>query len=268
MEDKKIFNDIKEVYADVVEDPGTKVWKITRLLSKWEKGFCEYVDEIHDTVVECFKHKFNTSEAFCRYVCKSVRRRIHTLKELESLKAKNGGSKGVTEYALKRIRELKKELEIIEKNSPDMDAESRIEKVAKIKGVRKATVLKWLKIMSGRAFENPSQEKHASFSPDTQTILLQVEKEWEKKWKNKKYAPMLSELLTVHMLRKHGFDIDDLDGLSFTNKEICEIYAENPKSKLLDYQEIAHKYDQRSKSDASKKLSRFFEPFKDSLKNF
>ena len=91
-------------------------------------------------------------------------------------------------------------------------------------------------------------------------ILSYIDSEWKKK-----SDPMLSELLTIFILEK-DFNIKDLVKYTFINKEICAAYSKDHDHNLPQDQEIAAKHG-LTKSAVSKKLSRFFEPFKEHLKN-
>ena len=98
---------------------------------------------------------------------------------------------------------------------------------------------------------------------------------------------MLSEILTVFLLKMefdlkevyrrlyratlqnlllYGFNLETLMNYTFIDKELLDAYSSDHDFKP-DFKEIVTKYNV-DKSTVSKKLSRFFEPFKESLKSF
>ena len=91
----------------------------------------------------------------------------------------------------------------------------------------------------------------------SELIFRKIQDAWEKK-----RDPMLSELLTVKVLDAN-LNIENMENYTFLNKEIYDNFLKDPEHKLPEDSEIAEKYG-LTKSAASKKLSRFWEPIRKS----
>ncbi len=204
--------------------------------------YCEYVDEVHKVVIDCLKSFSGSKEEFHLYLFKSLNNAINTAKGEEAKEHANatGLEKTNEEGGTFSILDT-----LIESSDTDPLGKSLIKE-------------------------------------DLQKLIPKIQKEWKKH-----PDQMLSEILTVLLLKLdfnieevyrrlyqatlqnlllYGFNTEILMNYTFINKELLDAYSADHDYEP-DFKEIVKKYNV-DKSTVSKKLSRFFEPLKDSLKNF
>lgn len=250
------------------------------ILAVWgsNKNYREYSVEVVQEVKKALA-SFGSGD-FCSYILHILKCKINTDKESEYYEKKNGGIY-ITEYTLGKINNLK-DFKKKEENQ-NLDTESFVKKAAEEFKMKESKIRDLLRIMnarrSGTETQNDEGENFASLEnlPDSDknslddeliekeekegqgTLLPKIQEVWEKK-----SDPMLSELLTVYLLKEMGFDVEDIKNYTFVNKEICFTYPEkNPT-----YKEISQKHGAKDSSAGSQKLNRFLKNIKESLKNF
>lgn len=212
-----------------------------------KSAYCERVDEVHKVVIDCLKW-FPESETrkngapFSKYLFKSLGNAINTAKGEEIQEHANT-------IGLEKTNDVGETFSILDTLLEDNDTDP---------------------------LEKSLMKK------DLQKLIPKIQEEWKKN-----PDQMLSEILTVLLLKMefdlteiyhrlyratlqnlllYGFNPEILVNYTFIDKELLDAYSADHDYRP-DFTEIAKKYG-LTKSAASKKLSRFFEPFKESLKNF
>lgn len=220
-------------------------------------------DKVLKKVGLCLKKKFETGEAFRKYLCKSINRMIGSLLKKQTLEEKNGGIT-LSEYDLKNVSKLEK---ISKRINPKLDPEHFIEEAKKELKVKKTkTVINYLQIKDGgeRVDEEKVADTKKSVSPEKEwssreeqvETLRKIEAAWSKKLDKKPYK-MLSELLTVCVLDMcDKMEKDDLY-YDFIDRTILDDYFALKNYRFPEAQEIAEKYGYTDKSAATQKLKRF-----------
>ena len=256
--------------------------KITLAVWDSNKNYREFSVEVVETVREALKY-FPNSEAFkngapfSKYLFFSLGNSISTSEEKAKLADRNGWQY-ISDDKYRRVKRVKKVFDDIRKMYPDQDLKDSfiIEKAEEILDMDEDEIWECLKMSKAATKgDEASNENGETFSifdtlwdgiekdPMESELIKQemlevafpkILEDWNA-IKKEDVAAMLSELLTVKLL-EFGFDIDELAGYAFINKEICEIHSENPQSELLEFQKIAEKYG-LTKSAASQRLSRF-----------
>lgn len=221
-------------------------------------------DKVLKKVGACLKKKFETGEAFRKYLCKSINRMIGSLLKKQTLEEKNGGIT-LSEYDLKNVSKLEK---ISKRINPNLDNKSFIEEAKKeLKVKKEKTVINYLQIMTGgeRVDEEKVADTKKSASPEKEwssreeqiETLHEIEAEWNKKPRKKESDRMLSELLTVWVLDMFDkMEKDDLD-YDFIDRTILNDYFALKNYRFPEAQEIAEKYGYTDKSAATQNLKRF-----------
>ncbi|MBO4698979.1 hypothetical protein J5690_05135 [bacterium] len=221
-------------------------------------------DKVLKKVGACLKKKFETGEAFRKYLCKSINRMIGSLLKKQTLEEKNGGIT-LSEYDLKNVSKLEK---ISKRINPNLDNKSFIEEAKKeLKVKKEKTVINYLQIMTGgeRVDEekvplpekSASPEKEWSSREEQIETLRKIEATWNKKPRKKESDRMLSELLTVWVLYMFDkMEKDDLD-YDFIDRTILNDYFALKNYRFPEAQEIAEKYGYTDKSAATQNLKRF-----------
>lgn len=257
--------------------------KISIEVWKSNPAYREYAVEVIETARESLKY-FPNSEAFkkgvpfSKYLFASLGNSISTSEEKEALANKNGGLY-ISDDKYRRVKKVKKFFEDVRKMYPDQnfDDDSLIEKAEEFLGMEENEIRECLKMSkaatTGGDLENEEGDKISVFDTmlegdDTnplesglvakeqlESVLRAIQKMWEKK-----PDPMLSELLTVEILRAN-LDIENMEEYTFLDKEICKACLADLERKLPEDSEIAEKYGM-TKSAASKKLYRIRESLK------
>ena len=256
--------------------------KITLVVWDSNKNYRESSVEVVETVREALKYfpnsdAFKNGAPFSKYLFFSLGNSISTSEEKEDLANKNGWQY-ISDDKYRQIRKVKKFFNDFQRIHPDQYFEDSFIVEIACQTLKMDEEKVWECVKMWRAStkgDEASNEDGETFSifdtfwdgiekDPTESELIKQER-WGavfpkilKDWnaiKKEDVAAMLSELLTVKLLGL-GFDIDELAGYAFINKEICEIYSENPQSELLEYQKIAEKYG-LTKSAASQRLDRF-----------
>lgn len=269
---EKIFEMINKLYEEYqrVIDRGENidaaikgfVWKIVQAVLK-PKGasldsdlnlkeikrsaHSEYVDEVRKVVIDCLKcfpesQTRKNGDPFSKYLFKSLKKAINTAKGEEIQEHANT-------IGLETTNDEGETFSILDTLLEDGDTDPLGKNLIK---------------------------------EDLQKLIPKIQEEWKKN-----PDQMLSEILTVFLLKMefdlkevyrrlyratlqnlllYGFNLETLMNYTFIDKELLDAYSSDHDFKP-DFKEIVTKYNV-DKSTVSKKLSRFFEPFKDSLKNF
>lgn len=214
-----------------------------------KSAYCEYVDEVHKVVTDCLKYfdpnkpdKNGEKSSFSDYLFASLRNAINSAKGQEAKEHANTSG-------LEKTNDEGETFSILDTLLEDNDTDP---------------------------LEKSLMKK------DLQKLIPKIQEEWKKN-----PDQMLSEILTVLLLKMefdlteiyhrlyratlqnlllYGFNPEILVNYTFIDKELLDAYSTDHDYRP-DFTEIAQKYG-LTKSAASKKLSRFFEPLKDSLKNF
>ena len=214
-----------------------------------KSAYCEYVDEVHKVVTDCLKSfdpnkpcENGEKSSFSNYLFASLKNAINSAKGKEAKEHANTSGLEKTNDEGESFSILDT---LLEGSDTDPLGKSLIKK-------------------------------------DLQKLIPKIQKEWKKH-----PDQMLSEILTVLLLKLdfniedvyrrlyqatlqnlllYGFNTEILMNYTFINKELLDAYSADHDYEP-DFKEIVKKYNV-DKSTVSKKLSRFFEPFKDSLKNF
>ena len=214
-----------------------------------KSAYCEYVDEVHKVVTDCLKYfdpnkpdKNGEKSSFSDYLFASLRNAINSAKGQEAKEHANTSG--------------------LEKTNDEGESFSILDTL--LEGSDTDPLGKSL------------------IKEDLEKLIPKIQKEWKKH-----PDQMLSEILTVLLLkldfniedvyrrlyqatlqnlRLYGFNSEILMNYTFINKELLDAYSADHDYEP-DFKEIVQKYNV-DKSTVSKKLSRFFEPLKDSLKNF
>lgn len=269
---EKIFEKINELYEEYQRaiDRGENIetaikgfkWKIVLAVLKprgasqdsdlnvteiKKSAYGEHVDEVHKVVIDCLKH-FPDSKTrkngapFSKYLFNSLKKAINTAKGEEAQNQANTSELDKTNDEGENFSILDTLLEDsdtqpLEKNLIKEDLQKLIPKIQK----------EWKK--------DPDQ----MLSEILTVLLLKLEFDLEEVY-HRLYQVTLQNLLS------YGFKTEILMNYTFINKELLDAYSADHDYRP-DFKEIVKKYNV-DKSTVSKKLFRFFEPFKDSLKNF
>ena len=212
-----------------------------------KSAYGKYVDEVRKVVIDCLKW-FPESETrkngapFSKYLFKSLENAINTAKGEEI-------QEHVNTTELEKTNDEGETFSILDTLLEDNDTDPLGKSLIK---------------------------------EDLQKLIPKIQEEWKKD-----HDQMLSEILTVLLLKMefdltdiyrrlyratlqnlllYGFNYEILMNYTFIDKELLDAYSADHDFKP-DFKEIVTKYNV-DKSTVSKKLSRFFEPFKESLKNF
>lgn len=237
--------------------------KVLTLKYRGSVSYGEYPDpdKVLKKVGSCLEKKFETGEAFRKYLCKSINRMIGSHLKKQTLEEKNGGIT-LSGYDLKNVSRLEK---ISKRINPNLDNKSFIEEAKKeLKVKKEKTVINYLQIMNGGkrvdaetvplADKTASPEKELISGEEAIKTLCKIETVWNKKPDDK----MLSKLLTVCVLDMFDMEKDDLD-YDFIDRTILNDYCAQKNYRFPEAQEIAKKYGYTDKSAATKKLKRFGE---------
>lgn len=290
----KKINELYEEYANISDAENTereklgKRQKIIAIVWQSKKNYKEHSLEVVKTVIYSLKDFPDSDDCkkegvpFSQYLIFSLDKAINTAKGEEALEQRTGLS--ISDSDHRKIRRINQCIKVLLRMNPLLNENAIIEKVAATLKEEESEIRSLIRLAKSASLEleihndeddgsllieeihedmvekNPVEESYI-LHEKAEKILSLIDSEF-----GKKSDPMLSELLTVFIL-KQDFNVKDLVKYAFINREICATYSKGPEHKLPEDSEIAEKYG-KSKSAASKKLSRFFEPFKESLKNF
>lgn len=269
---EKIFEKINELYEEYQSaiDRGENIetaikgfkWKIV-LAALTPKGasqdsdlkvkeikksaYGEYVDEVRKVVIDCLKW-FPESETrkngapFSRYLFNSLKKAINTAKGEEIQEHANT-------IGLEKTNDEGETFSILDTLLEDNDTDP----------LEKSLMKKDLQKLIPKIQEEWKKDHDQMLSEILTVLLLKMEFDLEEVY-HRLYRATLQNLLS------YGFKTEILMNYTFIDKELLDAYSADHDYKP-DFTEIVTKYNV-DKSTVSKKLSRFFEPFKDSLKNF
>ena len=277
------YNSINRRYSEYAEAVNSEIsekakegmaWKINEevLKLKYRKyrreiSYGEYFEEVVNKVKVCLKSYLKKTQTykdkvpFSQYVCSGINNMIGSLLKKQTLEEKNGGIT-ISDHTQKMVSKLKKILNNLEITCPDLDGESCVEIAAKMLGVKRNTVIRYLQIMTGgeRVDEEKVAETKKAASPEKEydlrkepiKKLRKIDAEWIRK-----PDKMLSELLTVCVLDMCEMEKDDYFDYDFIDRTILDDYFAQKNYRFPEAQEIAEKYGYTDKSAATQKLKRF-----------
>ena len=278
-EDQLHYRNINDLYEQYIKAPDDdKETFLQELLEETLKlkyrrfgreiSYGEYFEEVVNKKVKvCLKSYLKKTQTykdkvpFSQYVCSGINNMIGSLLKKQTLEEKNGGIT-ISDHTQKKVSKLKKILNNLEITCPDLDGESCVEIAAKMLGVKRNTVIRYLQIMTGGervdaetvplADKTASPEKELISGEEAIKTLCKIETVWNKKPDDK----MLSKLLTVCVLDMFDMEKDDLD-YDFIDRTILDDYSAQKNYRFPEAQEIAEKYGYTDKSAATQKLKRF-----------
>lgn len=282
----EIFNKINELYEEYAnisdaenaeKEKLGKRQKIIAIVWQSKKNYKERSLEVVKTVIDSLKDFPDSDDCkkegvlFSQYLIFSLNKVINTAKGEEALEQRTGLS--ISDSDHRKIRRINQCIKVLLRMNPLLEGNAIIEKVAATLKEDKSEIRSLIRLAKSASLEleihndeddetvlveethgdmvekNPVEEI-CILHERAEKILSYIDSEWKKK-----SDPMLSELLTVFIL-KQDFNVKDLVKYAFIDKKICAAYSKDPNHNLPQDQEIAKKYE-KDKSIASRARKEF-----------